>query len=177
MSSLFQFWVSGIQRSEILCGKVGTVMGRLRWPWISFQTEHHSVDQMLESPLWIWIVQLWTNISLICITEDQKADFVELLWASQKLVLGKHLALSMLVRIGFLPVTTFQAAWRIRLRLTVSRSRTPKPPSLLGLQISFYDLKWKEDEALSSWTPAHQKLRIIVVILEMKVLENKMVDM
>jgi hypothetical protein len=58
----------------------------------------------------------------------------------------------------------------------VKRSLTPKPPSLLGLQISFQDLKWKEEEPLSSWTPAHQKFQIMEVILEMKVLENNTVD-
>jgi len=45
------------------------------------------------------------------------------------------------------------------------------------MHISFQDLKWKGEEELSSWTPAHQKFLIMEVILEVKVLENKMVDM
>jgi hypothetical protein len=35
---------------------------------------------------------------------------------------------------------------------------------------------WKGEVELSSWTPAHQKFLMIEVILKMKVLENKMVD-
>jgi len=83
-------------------------------------------------------------------TEDQKTDFVELLPADQKLVFGKYLALRIAVRKAFLPVATFQATCRMRLRLTVTRSLTPSPPSFFGQQMSFHDLKWKEEVALSS---------------------------
>jgi hypothetical protein len=108
------------------------------------------------------------------IIEDYKADLVALDPASQKLV---YLALRMSERNWFLPVAIFQAAFRRRILLTVERSRMSRPPSLLGLQMSFQDLKWKPEESFSSWMPDHQNFLIIEVILAINLLEKRMVVM
>ena len=73
--------------------------------------------------------------------DDQKADLMGVLLASEKLVLGNYLALRMSLKKGFLPVAMFHAACTMRLLLTVRRSLMSNPPSFFGLQISIQDLK------------------------------------
>ena len=142
MKLVSQSCVSAVHSSEILWGKLGREIGSLMWFWISFQMEHQGVDQILESPFWFWTVQFSIKMFFTWQMDDQKADLMLLSRAVQKLALGKCLALRISVRNWFLPVATFQASWRMRLLLTVSRSLIPRSPSFFGLQMSHQDLKW-----------------------------------
>jgi hypothetical protein len=73
-------------------------------------------------------------------------------------------------------VAIFHAAWMRRLLLTVCRSLIPKPPFSLGWQMSSQDLKAMGEVGPSSWIPAHQNLLMMALILPIKVLEKRTVD-